>query len=132
MSNSKRRSINVEGFSHGTNPIPAASQIGNIVFTGGITGQDRKTHTFSDDPAVQVTEMFKNLATIIGATGGSTADIIKVSISVKSFATREAINKEWIAMFPDEASRPARHVTQYDHFSGAVAVQCEAYAVLSS
>jgi 2-iminobutanoate/2-iminopropanoate deaminase len=131
MSN-KRRSINVEGFSHGTNPIPAASQIGNIIFTGGITGQDRSTHTFSDDPAVQVAQMFKNLATIITAAGGSPADIIKVSISVKAMSTRDAINKEWLAMFPDEASRPARHVTQYDHFNGAVAVQCEAYAVLSS
>jgi len=30
---SNRKSIEVEGFSHGANPIPAASRVGKIVMT---------------------------------------------------------------------------------------------------
>ncbi len=37
---SKRRSIEVEGLSHGGTPIPAASRIGNMIASGGIAGVD--------------------------------------------------------------------------------------------
>ena len=127
---SKRKSIEIEGFGHGANPIPAASRVGNVVMTGGISGLDPATHTVSGEPEAQVEQMFKNLKAILEAAGGSLEDLVKLSVSVKSLTLREAINKQWIAYFPDAASRPARHVVQYDHFGGAVAIQCEAYAVI--
>ena len=40
------------------------------------------------------------------------------------------MNKEWLAMFPDEHSRPARHTMMYSGFSGNVLIQCEIVAVL--
>ena len=46
---SNRKSIEVEGFSHGANPIPAASRVGNIVMTGGISGQDPVTGKVPED-----------------------------------------------------------------------------------
>ena len=39
----KRRSIVIEGFAHGAQPIPAASRVGNIVMTGGVHGIDPAT-----------------------------------------------------------------------------------------
>ena len=127
---SKRTSIEVEGFSHGGIPIPAASRVGNVIMTGGISGQDPATGKVPDDAQAQVTFAFANLAKILAAAGASFEDVVKLSVSVKSFELREAINVEWLKAFPDEHSRPARHVTKYDNFGGATALQLEAYAVV--
>jgi 2-iminobutanoate/2-iminopropanoate deaminase len=125
-----RRSIEVEHFGHGANPIPAASRVGNVVMTGGVSGSDPASGVVPDDPQLQVANAFANVERILAAAGARTEDIVKLSISVRSFDLRGAINEQWLVMFPDEHSRPARHVTRYDHFSGAVAIQCEAYAVI--
>jgi enamine deaminase RidA (YjgF/YER057c/UK114 family) len=130
MSNGKRTSIEVEGFSHGANPIPAASRVGNVVMTGGINGQDPATGKVPDDQSAQVALAFANLAKIIAAAGATMESIVKLSISVKTFELRDEINVQWLKYFPDEHSRPARHVTKYDGFGGAVALQLEAYAVI--
>ena len=128
---SNRTSIEVEGFSHGANPIPAASRVGNIVMTGGISGQDPVTGKVPEDQAAQVALAFANLEKIIKGAGATLADVVKVGVSVKSFAMRDEINTQWLKYFPDEHSRPARHVTQYDHFGGTTAIQLEATAVIT-
>jgi enamine deaminase RidA (YjgF/YER057c/UK114 family) len=128
---SNRKSIEVEGFSHGANPIPAASRVGNVVMTGGISGQDPATGKVPEDQATQVALAFANLEKIIKAAGGTLGDVVKVGVAVKSFAMRDEINAQWLKYFPDEHSRPARHVTQYDHFGGTTAIQLEATAVIS-
>ena len=125
-----RRSIEVEHFGHGTIPIPAASRVGNVVMTGGIAGSDPATGIVPDDPELQVAHAFANLRRILAAAGARPDDVVKLSISVRSFDLRGTINDHWVAMFPDADSRPARHVTRYDHFSGAVLLQIEAYAVI--
>lgn len=127
----KRRSIHVDGFSHGPNPIPAASRVGNVVITGGIAGQDPATSKTPDDPAQQVAFAFLQMKRILAAAGATPEDIVKVEVVVKDFALRDAINKEWLAMFPDEHSRPARHVVKYDHFGGNVQIQLTATAVVA-
>jgi 2-iminobutanoate/2-iminopropanoate deaminase len=38
----KRTAIYVSGFAH-KNPVPAACQVGNMVFSGGIRGVDPQT-----------------------------------------------------------------------------------------
>ena len=40
----ERRSIDVEGYRH-TNPIPAASRVGNLLMSGVITGRDPTSGT---------------------------------------------------------------------------------------
>jgi 2-iminobutanoate/2-iminopropanoate deaminase len=127
---SNRKSIEVEGLQHGENPIPLASRIGNIVMTGGIGGSDPVTGKAPDDQAAQVANAFKNLERILEAAGASMDDVVKLSIAVKSLDLRDEINKHWLAYFPEQHSRPARHVVQYDHFRRNVAVQLEAYAVV--
>jgi 2-iminobutanoate/2-iminopropanoate deaminase len=127
---SNRKSIHVEGFSHGANPIPAASRVGNVVITGGISGQDPATGKVPEDQTAQVGLAFANLARIIKAGGASMDDIVKLGVVVKSFALRDEINVQWLKYFPDEHSRPARHVTLYEHFGGTTAIQLEATAVI--
>jgi 2-iminobutanoate/2-iminopropanoate deaminase len=127
---SNRKSIEVEGFSHGANPIPAASRVGNVVMTGGISGQDPVTGKVPEDQKAQVALAFANLEKILTAAGASLDAVVKLSISVKTFDLRDEINVQWLKAFPDEHSRPARHVTKYDNFSGTTALQIEAYAVI--
>jgi len=128
---SNRKSIEVEGFSHGANPIPAASRVGNVVMTGGISGLDPATGKVPEDQGAQVAQAFVNLEKILKAAGASLDDVVKVGVSVKSLALRDAINVEWLKYFPDEHARPARHTTQYDHFGGVTAIQLEATAVIT-
>jgi enamine deaminase RidA (YjgF/YER057c/UK114 family) len=130
---SNRKSIEVEGFKHGNNPIPAASRVGNVVMTGGTSGQDPVTGKVPEDPKAQVALAFANLARILKAAGASMDDIVKIDITCKSpSAMRDEINVEWIKHFPDEHSRPARHVAQYDNFGGTTAIQLAAMAVITS
>jgi len=127
---SKRQSIHVDGFSHGPNPIPAASRVRNVVITGGIAGQDPATSKTPDDPTAQVGFAFLQMKRILAAAGATPEDIVKVDVVVKDFGLRDAINVEWLKMFPDEHSRPARHVVKYDHFGGNIQIQLTATAVV--
>ena len=126
---SKRQSFDIEGLGH-ANPIPAVSRIGNIVATGGVSGTDPRTGTIPEDAAAQCAHMFANLRSVLAAAGASPEDVIRVTVWIKRPEIRAEVNKQWIVMFPDPHSRPARHTMFYDHFTGAMAVQCEAWAVL--
>ena len=46
---------------------------------------------------------------IIETAGGTTEHIAKVTIWLKDPSNRDAVNAEWKKMFPNPASRPARH-----------------------
>jgi len=61
--------------------------------------------------------------------GGTPDDIIRMAVYLKEESYREAINKEWLKMFPDEHSRPARHAIKIE-LRGEVLFQIELVAVL--
>jgi 2-iminobutanoate/2-iminopropanoate deaminase len=126
---SKRRSIEVEGFSHGATPIPAASRIGNMIASGGIAGLDTLTGKIPADLEAQVIAMFANVRKVVEAGGGTTDDILKMTIWVRDRAARAIIDPNWIRMFPDPHSRPARHVLVYQ-LPDPMLVQCEFLAMV--
>ena len=125
---SDRRSIEVEGFNHGVQPIPAASRVGNLIATGGVYGLDPETGKLPDDVAAQARLMFWNLERIMAAAGGSMDSIARVTVYVKVSEARAAVNAGWQILFPDPASRPARHTLQNDHLPANMLVQCDALA----
>ncbi|MDB6103205.1 MAG: RidA family protein [Gammaproteobacteria bacterium] len=124
----ERRSIHVEGLGHGDLPIPAAARVGSLVATGGVRGVDRMTGKMPTDLSEQVRLMFENLLVILQAAGATRDGILKLTIWIRNNDARAAINREWLAMFPDEHSRPARHIMLYE-LGGGMLVQCEALAV---
>lgn len=126
-----RTSINIDGFSHGGLPIPAASRVGPLVITGGIHGLDL-SGTDPGDANAQVTRMFANLRAILEAAGASLADVVRMTIYVKSPEVRNALNPVWIEAFPDEQSRPARHTLANEQLPGAMLIQCDAFAFVES
>jgi enamine deaminase RidA (YjgF/YER057c/UK114 family) len=126
---SRRRSIEISGFGH-VNPIPAASRVGNVVASSAISGTDPATGTVPDDLEAQCAHMFANVRRILEAAGAGTEDIVRMTVWVKDLAHREAVNKEWLKMFPDPEARPARHTTA-QNLARNMLVQCEFLAVIA-
>jgi len=128
----KRTSIYVEGFGH-KNPIPPAAKIGNLMFSGSIQGTDPGTRKLGASLEEQCALMFANVRRIVEGGGGSTDDIIKMTVWMvdRSQPQRDAVNAEWVKMFPDPASRPARHTMQSNLDLGKL-IECDFIAVLDA
>ena len=123
----RRETIELEGFAHG-NPIPVAVKIGNMVYSGAVSGTN-ETGTTPSDPDEQIGQVFKNVQRIVEAAGGTVADIAKIDVKLRDMSHRSIVNKHWLAMFPDEHDRPARHTTR-DDLPGSLVIQVEMTAVL--
>ena len=124
----QRRSIEVPGIEHKA-PIPMGCRIGNIVYSSGISGHDPDTQTTPSDPAEQAKVVFQNVRRFMQAAGGTPDDIIRVTFHVNDRKMREYLDPEWLAMFPDEHSRPARHAVKAE-LSARTFFQIEVVAVL--
>jgi 2-iminobutanoate/2-iminopropanoate deaminase len=124
-----RQSFELEGYSHGNNPIPAVARIGNLIMTGGISGIDLATGKMPDSIATQCANMFELAAKILIAADASLDDVIKVTVFLKPDLSRDALNSQWLRYFPDPHSRPVRHTLINPHLPGAMLVQCEMTAV---
>ena len=124
---SDRVSVEIPGFSH-ENPVPAASRIGPFLFTGVLTGRDQETREMPPSLDEQCANAFRHARTVVEAAGASIDDIAKMTFWVVDYREREAINREWLAMFPDAASRPARQVMAAKLDGGAL-IHCDLVAV---
>lgn len=125
---SGRRSIDVPGFAHG-NPVPVASRIGPFLVSGALTGRDPETGEMPASLDAQCANAFGHVRALMDAAGASTDDIIKLTVLLADYRDREALNREWLAMFPDAASRPARQVLQAS-LDGGAAIHLDLMAVL--
>ena len=122
-----RRSIEVEGLHHGGAPIPMACRVGPLLISSSVLGQDPETGELPDDLAAQVALVFANVRRVLAAGGAGVEHVAKLTFSVRDRSARAAIDEQWLAMFPDPASRPARHTVPGD-LPPAFHVQCEVIA----
>lgn len=125
---SRRESIYLTGFAH-KNPVPAACRIGGYLASGVLTGRDPESHEMPSGLDAQVANIFAHVRELMHAAGGSTDDIVKMTFYLTDYRNRDALNREWVAMFPDPASRPTRQVMRAD-FDGATEVQADLVAIL--
>jgi enamine deaminase RidA (YjgF/YER057c/UK114 family) len=100
-----------------------------MIASGGIAGVDVTTGKISGDLEAQVIAMFANVRRIVEAGGGSTDDILKMTLWVHDRGARSIIDPHWVKMFPDAKSRPARHTLVYQ-LPDPMLVQCDFLAVL--
>ena len=126
----KRQRIKGKGITEHPQPFPAAVKIGNMVFTAGISGDDPETHKVPDGIDEQCKNAFRNMRVIIETAGGSVGDIAKVTIWLKDRSTRDAVNKVWLEMFPNEDDRPVRHTLANPDLAANRMIQMEFIAVI--
>ena len=118
-----RTSIYIEGFSH-KNPIPAACRIGPLLESGSIQGNDPATGKPATTVEAQCRFMLDNMRRIVEAAGGGTRDIVKVTVWMKDRSQRPALNAPWLEMFPEAASRPARHAIVAPELDMGKLIEC--------
>lgn len=124
----KRKIIEIPGVHH-QNPIPMGAKIGNVIYSSAISGIEPDSKSPPQDPDKQAEALFRNIQTFMEQAGGTPDDIIRMTVYVKEEHYRDAINKEWLKMFPDEKNRPARHTLQVP-VRGEALFQIELVAVL--
>ena len=122
-----RSSIYVDEIAH-QSPIPNASRIGNIIVSGLIRGADPATSKLAATLEQQCAFMFANIRRCVEAGGAGVKDIIKVTFWMKELQ-RKPVNDEWVKMFPDPASRPARQIMEVPMEPG-VLIQCDFMAII--
>lgn len=124
-----RRSIEVPGLHHAGLPIPIASVVGNLLVSGGISPLDPATGTVPQDVEEQVELVFANVRRVLDAAGGDPEDVVKCTVFVRDKGIRPVVDKHWLVMFPDPASRPARHTLSID-LHPSLHIQLEITALL--
>jgi 2-iminobutanoate/2-iminopropanoate deaminase len=122
-----RSSIYVNEIAH-QSPIPNACRIGNIIVSGLIRGADPATSKLAATLEEQCAFMFLHMRETVEAGGATVEDIIKVTVWMKEL-TRNPVNDQWVTMFPDPASRPARQILEVPMEPG-VLIQCDFMAVI--
>src|SRR5262245_51597562 len=88
--NARRKSIHIGGFKH-ANPIPNACRIGHLVMSGVILGRDASGNMPASMEA-QCANMFAHMKATVEAAGGSTSDIIKMTVWLKDRSQRAPVN----------------------------------------
>lgn len=124
----RRKSIYVSGFKH-KNPVPNACVIDGLLMSGVVLGVDPQTGEMPTSIEAQCANMFAHVRSIVETAGGSTGDIIKMTVWLRDVSHRQPVNDEWVKFFPDHDDRPARHALPLTA-DGPSLVQCDVTAVL--
>ncbi|NTZ20662.1 RidA family protein [Paenibacillus sp. JMULE4] len=125
----RRKSIEIEGITHRSAPIPLGAKVDQLVFSSAIAGMDPASGEIPEDPVRQVELVFRNVERFMEISGGTPADIGRMTVYLQDEQYRDLVNEEWVKMFPDPESRPARHSVVKNLRMGAI-VQVEIIAVL--
>lgn len=128
----KRRSIYVDGFGHGANPVPAACVAGGLLMSGAIFGLDPATGKLAAGAQAQCDLMFTTAQRILNAAGTSWDSVLKMNFFVGPDLPREMVNAHWTRLFPDPESRPARHVIVSDRLPPGMHLQCDMTAIVTT
>ena len=72
--------VEIEGLSHGSNPIPMGARVGPLVCSSGLRGVDPGTGQVAEDGHEQVRLVFDNLVTFLANAGASLSDVVRVGV----------------------------------------------------
>jgi enamine deaminase RidA (YjgF/YER057c/UK114 family) len=105
----RRQTIQVPGRGRVHSPVPEGIKVGEFIFSSlmGPTGPDREQERNAAEDAEL---LFQRIQDLVVAGGGTPENIVEMAVYVFDDDDREAINGEWLKMFPDANDRPARHI----------------------
>lgn len=106
-------------------PYSQAIKVGNTVWLSGqIPLVPDTMDVIEGDISVQATQVFKNLAAVAGAAGGSLNDAVKINISLTDLGDFTAVNEVMAGFF--QAPYPARACVQVAALPRGVNIEVEA------
>ncbi|HEV7666143.1 MAG TPA: RidA family protein [Chloroflexota bacterium] len=109
-----RSNHEIPGHGH-HDPIPMGARIGDLYASSGVSGvnpQGEDKLEPVEGAAGQAYYGLRNIQSLAESGGLSADDIGHITVLVQDYADVPAIDREWCAMFPDPANRPARQVMQ--------------------
>ena len=110
-------------------PYSQAIKVGNTVWMSGQIPLDPATmEIVAGDTAAQAEQVFKNLAAVAKAAGGSLNDAVKINISLTDLADFARVNEVMTRYFDEPY--PARACVQVAALPKAVDIEIEAILVL--
>jgi reactive intermediate/imine deaminase len=105
-------------------PYSQAVKVGNTVWLSGQIPLDPETmEVVSGDISAQARQVFKNLAAVAVAAGGTLDDAVKVNISLTDLGDFNAVNEVMAQFF--QQPYPARACVQVAALPKAVAIEVE-------
>ena len=106
-------------------PYSQAIKVGNTVWLSGqIPLVPDTMDVIEGDICAQATQVFKNLAAVAGAAGGSLNDAVKINISLTDLGDFTAVNEVMASFF--QAPYPARACVQVAALPRGVSIEVEA------
>jgi len=110
-------------------PYSQAVKVGNTVWISGqIPLAPDTMELVTGDISAQATQVFKNLAAIANAAGGSLNDAVKINISLTDLGNFAVVNELMASYF--EEPYPARACVQVAALPKAVDIEVEAILAL--
>lgn len=99
--------VHTEKLSPPVGPFSPAIRSGDFIFFSGQVGQDPSTGKLVEGGVeVQARQLFRNLATLLGAAGKSFGDVVKANVFLTRIEDFAAVNAIYAEQF--EAPFPAR------------------------
>jgi 2-iminobutanoate/2-iminopropanoate deaminase len=117
------RSLEIPGLRH-RGPLPMGAIVGSTVFSSVIGGDDPATGAPAEDPDEQIAQAFRNATRLMEQAGGSASGINHLWVFLGDMAHAPSMLDEYLALFPDPSSRPARKTVPYA-LPGGLAVQLQ-------
>jgi enamine deaminase RidA (YjgF/YER057c/UK114 family) len=104
---------------------------GNLLFSSTVMGRERDTRNVPEDPQERIALALQNIKDIVALAGGKPENIARIKVGIAEGALREQVNAAWLNAFPDEATRPARSVSEAFVPDNAL-FECDFIAVLDN
>ncbi|MDG1368528.1 MAG: RidA family protein [Acidimicrobiales bacterium] len=117
----QRTSIEIASLSH-LAPLPAASKVGPLLESSITTPFNPGTRNLPPTFAEQAENLFIHMEQMLEAAGGGWEHVAKITFFLAEPESRAKLNVPWLERFPNEASRPARHIMEVD--AGTSKVTC--------
>jgi 2-iminobutanoate/2-iminopropanoate deaminase len=101
---------------------------GDLVFTSGQIGIDPKTGQLPEGMEAQLEQVFRNLATVLEASGSSVDHIVKATVFLADMNDYNKMNELYRAKFKGDP--PARSTVQVARLPREARIEIEAVAVV--
>ncbi|MDE0110696.1 MAG: RidA family protein [Albidovulum sp.] len=114
------RALNPRDVPHHKNPIPAAAIHRGMLVSSAISGADPESGNYSNSSKSQIEMAFRHFRSILAEGNADPQDVVKVDFFFQNIGDRPLVNEYWLELYPDGASRPARHA----HISSQMPAGC--------